>query len=357
MVNTIQTGADWQPRFTTQALRQPMETEAFSLSPESPAEKDDEFSAFGADGFTLLDAIDIVNPLQHIPFVGTVYRELTGDTLDPFSRVAGSTLFFGPLGTAVSSANVALQEITGRDFGGHMMALLKSPATPTPETTIALDAGHQETPAASTKPTAAGTDSMDPVTAWALGEISYRNALAEAKGITPPVRSYTALVDNAAPALQTVVDAIVPPAKWSKPLPEEKPVFVPDQAPPQQVADSAIAAQPAFLPLNEFQAEHRASPATLLRLKQSTTAYKTIDFPRGKPVPASDRQTPATSPTVTDSQAPTPSMTAPALPSGALSADSNWFSASVIDALGKYKAVTASNPEGADPLTANSSLH
>ncbi|MBT5013959.1 MAG: hypothetical protein HON02_05865, partial [Rhodospirillaceae bacterium] len=39
----------------------------------------DQFHAFGADGFTFLDFLDIINPLQHIPVVGSLYRDMTGD--------------------------------------------------------------------------------------------------------------------------------------------------------------------------------------------------------------------------------------------------------------------------------------
>ena len=52
----------------------------------------DQFQAFGADGFTFLDFIDMINPLQHIPLVGSAYRELTGDEIDPASRVIGGTV-------------------------------------------------------------------------------------------------------------------------------------------------------------------------------------------------------------------------------------------------------------------------
>ena len=48
-----------------------------------------EILLFGDDGFTFLDFLDIINPLQHIPVVSTIYRDLTGDTLDYGSRVAG----------------------------------------------------------------------------------------------------------------------------------------------------------------------------------------------------------------------------------------------------------------------------
>lgn len=84
----------------------------------------DTFQAFGADGFTFLDFLDIINPLQHIPFVGDMYREITGDVIDPGSRIAGATLFGGPIGTVVAMANVAVEESTGQDIGDHMMALI-----------------------------------------------------------------------------------------------------------------------------------------------------------------------------------------------------------------------------------------
>jgi len=81
------------------------------------------FQAFGADGFTFLDFIDIINPLQHIPVVGTLYREMTGDQIDPGARIAGGTLFGGPIGAAVSLVDVAVEQSSGQDMGEHMMAL------------------------------------------------------------------------------------------------------------------------------------------------------------------------------------------------------------------------------------------
>ena len=47
---------------------------------------------FGDDGFTFGDFLDIVNPLQHIPIVGTIYRAITGDTMEAGSEIAGGRL-------------------------------------------------------------------------------------------------------------------------------------------------------------------------------------------------------------------------------------------------------------------------
>lgn len=80
------------------------------------------FQAFGPDGFTFLDFLDVINPLQHIPGVSTLYRHITGDEIDPGSRIAGGTLFGGPVGTVVSMANVSLEHRTGQDMGEHLMS-------------------------------------------------------------------------------------------------------------------------------------------------------------------------------------------------------------------------------------------
>lgn len=82
------------------------------------------FQAFGEDGFTFADFIDIINPLQHIPIVATIYRAMTGDEIDPGARVAGGALFGGPIGAVAATANAFLDETTGKDVGEHVLAFL-----------------------------------------------------------------------------------------------------------------------------------------------------------------------------------------------------------------------------------------
>ena len=74
---------------------------------------------FGKDGFTFFDFLDIINPLQHIPVISTIYRAITGDQIDPGSRIAGATLFGGPLGGALASMDVAIKHKTGLDIVEH----------------------------------------------------------------------------------------------------------------------------------------------------------------------------------------------------------------------------------------------
>ncbi len=86
----------------------------------------------GFSGFlSFLGAIlDIINPLQHIPVISTIYRHITGDEISPMARVAGDALYGGPIGAAVGLADVAVESATGKDIGGNMMAMLSPDKKP-----------------------------------------------------------------------------------------------------------------------------------------------------------------------------------------------------------------------------------
>ena len=68
------------------------------------------------------DLLDVINPLQHIPVVSNLYRELTGDEIKAPARVLGGFLFGGPVGLVGSVANAAIEEASGRDLGETVMA-------------------------------------------------------------------------------------------------------------------------------------------------------------------------------------------------------------------------------------------
>lgn len=86
------------------------------------------------ESFGFHDVLDTINPLQHIPVVGAVYRWLTGDEPGNVARVAGDTLYgAGPIGFVVGLASVALKEWTGKDPGETALALLTGSGDKTPE--------------------------------------------------------------------------------------------------------------------------------------------------------------------------------------------------------------------------------
>ncbi|WP_193172334.1 hypothetical protein [Nisaea nitritireducens] len=101
------------------------------------SEADD--GGWGPDGFGFDDFVDIVNPLQHLPFISTLYREFTGDTIAPAARTAGSALYGGPAGLVAGVANVMFEAEGGSDIGATMIAELKGAGT-TPANANALPA-------------------------------------------------------------------------------------------------------------------------------------------------------------------------------------------------------------------------
>lgn len=51
-------------------------------------------------------AVDTINPLQHIPFIGFLYRQITGDTITPDASFAGGMLYGGPIGAIGAVASM-----------------------------------------------------------------------------------------------------------------------------------------------------------------------------------------------------------------------------------------------------------
>ncbi|HKB96788.1 MAG TPA: hypothetical protein VKB94_08040 [Rhizomicrobium sp.] len=74
--------------------------------------------------------LDVVNPLQHLPVIGTIYRAITGEHLDPIEKIAGDTLYGGLWGAVSSIADVAFEAITGKSFEDTALALFKSDDSP-----------------------------------------------------------------------------------------------------------------------------------------------------------------------------------------------------------------------------------
>lgn len=120
----------------------------------------DSGGATGADeeGFfsTLLD---IINPLQHIPLVSSLYREITGDQISPTARIVGGGLFGGPIGLASASANAIFEQASGDDILGHAVAMFADGAeadvTPQQAGTPII---HQQADAGGHTDSAAATD-------------------------------------------------------------------------------------------------------------------------------------------------------------------------------------------------------
>jgi len=120
---------------------------------------------FGKDGFDFKDVLDVINPLHHLPVIGTAYRALTGDELAAAPRVLGGALFGGIAGFVVSLANAVLENETGSDMGDSVLALFDDDAAAAPAVASAPAAAPEKVAAATPLP---GTPDARTVPASAL---------------------------------------------------------------------------------------------------------------------------------------------------------------------------------------------
>ncbi|MDA1089138.1 MAG: hypothetical protein O3A85_02325 [Proteobacteria bacterium] len=291
--------------------------------------KDDDFKIFGEDGFTFTDFLDIINPLQHIPIIATLYREMSGDDLDPGSRVVGGSLFMGPIGTVAALANVMIDDTTGKDMGQHVMTFFNDGASTLPEVS---DTG--------TGPVAMSTD---PVTAWAMAEASYRTSVAGKTAATEPspiattALSETIDVANWAMAeasyRKSAATSTVTPSPVSQPAHQSElrpaPMATPLAEAPAKATvrgRSALAALRQDLQAGAVPQAAQAAPisgakAAMAESRQGATSLAAASF-NGVRQGASEGRSPASQPAIP--------------PAGAIAAEGGWFSGTMLSALSKY---------------------
>jgi hypothetical protein len=76
------------------------------------------------EGFTFGDFLDVINPLQHIPVISTIYRHLTGDEIGVPEKIAGDGLYGGAIGLVCSLGDALFQQITGKNVGDTVYAFV-----------------------------------------------------------------------------------------------------------------------------------------------------------------------------------------------------------------------------------------
>lgn len=82
------------------------------------------------DTASFKDILAVINPLQHIPIVGTIYRAITGDQIAAMPSIIGGTIFGGPIGLALSLVDNALKGETGKNVGETVVAGLFGSSKP-----------------------------------------------------------------------------------------------------------------------------------------------------------------------------------------------------------------------------------
>ena len=100
----------------------------------------------GKDELTFADFLSVINPLQHIPVVSTLYRWVTGDTIKPAARVVGGALYGGPIGMVSAAFNAIVEQVKGADIGAQLVALVApDPKTDSPQIATAPAAEERQT--------------------------------------------------------------------------------------------------------------------------------------------------------------------------------------------------------------------
>src|ERR1700761_2801789 len=74
--------------------------------------------------------LDVVNPLQHLPVIGTIYRAITGEHIGPVEKIAGDALYGGLWGAVSSVADVAFEGLTGKSAEDTVISWFKGDSTP-----------------------------------------------------------------------------------------------------------------------------------------------------------------------------------------------------------------------------------
>ena len=95
------------------------------------------FKFWEKEDFSFGDIVDIINPLQHIPIVATLYRNWTGDKIGPAPRVIGGALWGKAAGFVGGLVNAVVEWFTGKDIGDHIYAMLFGAPKAVADTAIA----------------------------------------------------------------------------------------------------------------------------------------------------------------------------------------------------------------------------
>ncbi len=240
--------------------------------------------------FSFSDFLDMINPLEHIPVISSVYREITNEKIKPVSRVAGDILYGGIIGVGSaiisglgSAADSVSEAENGKDAIGSMVAsLFGDDEMPTVNQA-------QPTQLATTEPTP--TSTFAPATETAPAPVTVDNQVQFADDSAP-----SATVAEAQPAATVNAATAAPtaPTNIAKLQPQNKLPFGGVMAPSIPLTRQDHAAL-----LNDKIRSQRVG-GTLFSARQTASLSKTQaaqPFPAVQTTSAQATQEPVTNPT------------------------------------------------------------
>jgi hypothetical protein len=282
--------------------------------------------AEGDDEPSFWDFLDVINPLQHIPVVNNLYREITGDKIGVAARLVGGTLFGGPLGLIASAANCILEESSGHDVGGHVLAMFRDDV-PETGTGTALAAAEEKAPS-----TQAQTARMED------SQAQQSQILAASIASTPePAKSVQAKADESTKAKPLIMPDLVGDAA----APAIKPVASATPPASVQSATEQVAAaanrpmplnrEPRFMPIPGRTTPLATQSPPAIGTTLSTTGFRSHAPAAGHRPDAQRIASAAMAQQMVAAQAETSTASAAAPQSG------DWFSSSMLQAMDKYE--------------------
>lgn len=287
--------------------------------------------AEGDEEMSFWDILDVINPLQHIPIVNNLYREATGDTIGVAARLAGGTLFGGPLGLIASAANCILEESTGHDVGGHMIALFRDEDPAATGTGTALAATEEKAPAPEAQ--AARLEESMPQQSQVLAAAAQPEAKVSDSKATDATRAQPLIMPD-------LVGGDSQPAASAAAL---KPVAAASAAAPVQTATEQVAAaanrpmplgrEPRLMPIPGRTTPLATQSPPAIGTTVSGTGYRSNAPIAGHRPNAQRAASAAMAQQMVAAQADSSSVQGGA--SGAQTGD--WFSASMMQAMDKYE--------------------
>jgi hypothetical protein len=180
-----------------------------TTAPTPPAKPDKPFTLWEKEAFAFGDFIDILNPLQHIPIVATLYRNFTEDKIGFAPRVIGGALW-GRIGGLVGGAvNAFVDWFTGKDIGDHVYAALFGKSNEPGSATLVAEAAATPSQSPLTSP-ASPTAAQSPT-----GDATGSRAGNEPPELSNRAEQSAAFLPGipAAPA-QALLNVYVPEKRW-----------------------------------------------------------------------------------------------------------------------------------------------
>lgn len=92
-----------------------------------------------APDLTFADVLDVLNPLQHIPGISSLYRAVTGDKIAEGPQLAGDILYGGPVALLSAGARALFEEVAGVEAESPAAAALGTDKATAASATDAAD--------------------------------------------------------------------------------------------------------------------------------------------------------------------------------------------------------------------------